>query len=65
MFKNEIYKLTLEHYIVDDDGKKYNIDEPISTQFVMCMKDGVSIPIVLNSMFEKMKNYLLLLEENK
>ena len=57
--KNEVYKLTLEHYIVDDDGKKYHIDEPISTQQVICMKDGISIPIVLNSMFEKMRNYLL------
>lgn len=65
MIKNEIYKLTLEHYIVDDDGKKYNIDEPILTQYVICTRDGISIPIVLNSMFEKMRNYLLLLEENK
>ena len=59
MFKNEVYKLTLEHYIVDDDGKKYRIDEPISTQCITCMNDGISIPIVLNSMFEKMRNYLL------
>lgn len=55
----EMYKLTLEHYVIDDDGKKYHIDEPISTQYVICTKDGISIPIVLNSMFEKMKKYLL------
>lgn len=59
MFKNEVYKLTLEHYIVDDDGKKYHIDEPIFTQFVTRMEDGTSTPVVLNSMFEKMRNYLL------
>lgn len=57
--KNEVYKLTLEHYIVDDDGKKVPIDEPIFTQCVTRMEDGISIPIVLNSMFEKMRNYLL------
>ena len=60
---NEVYKLTLEHYIVDNDGEKVHIDEPISTQYVMCMKNGISIPIVLNSMIEKMKNYLLELEK--
>lgn len=59
MFKNEVYKLTLEHYIIDDDRKKHHIDEPISTQCVICMKDDISIPIVLNSMFEKMRNHLL------
>lgn len=57
--KNEVYKLTLEHYIVDDDGKKIRIDEPISTECVVCMNNGISIPIVLNSMFEKMRRYLL------
>lgn len=59
---NEVYKLTLEHYIVDDDGKKSTLMEPISTQFVhhvVCMNNGISIPIVLNSMFENMRNYLL------
>ena len=59
MFKNEVYKLTLEHYIVDEDGKKCYIDEPISTQCITYMADGISIPIVLNSMFEKMRKYLL------
>lgn len=62
---NEIYKLTLEHYIIDNDGKKVRIDEPISTQYIVCMKDGISIPIVLNSMIEKMRNYLLELERWK
>lgn len=60
---NEVYKLTFEHYIVDNDGKKVNIDEPISTQCVICMNKGISIPIVLNSMIEKMKNYLLEIEK--
>ena len=55
---NEVYKLTFEHYIVDD-GEKINIDEPISTQCVVCMGNGISVPIVLNSMIEKMRNYLL------
>lgn len=57
--KNEVYKLTLEHYIVDDDGKKIRIDEPISTECIVCMNNDISIPIVLNSMFEKMRRYLL------
>ncbi len=56
---NEVYKLTFEHYIIDNDGNKIHIDEPISTQCVICMKNGISIPIVLNNMIEKMRNYLL------
>ena len=56
---NEVYKLTFEHYIIDNDGNKIHIDEPISIQCVICMKNGISIPIVLNDMIEKMRNYLL------
>ena len=61
--KNEVYKLTLEHYIVDDDGRKVHIDEPISTQYVVCMNNGISIPVVLNNMIAKMRTYLLELEK--
>ena len=58
--KNEIYKLTFEHYILDDeDGKKVRIDDPISVQYVISMPDGVSLPIVINNMIEEMKRYLL------
>ena len=60
---NEVYKLTFEHYIIDNDGNKIHIDEPISTQCVVCMKNGISIPMVLNSMIEKMRNYLLEMEK--
>lgn len=61
--KNEVYKLTFEHYIVDEDGKKVRIDEPISTQYVMCVNNGISIPVVLNNMIAKMRNYLLEIEK--
>lgn len=61
---NEVYKLTFEHYIVDNDGKKVRIDDPISTQCVVCMKDGISVPMVLNSMIERMRNYLLEIEND-
>lgn len=60
---NEVYKLTFEHYIIDNDGNKIHIDEPISTQCVVCMKNGISIPTVLNSMIDKMRNYLLEIEK--
>lgn len=56
---NEVYKLTFEHYIIDNDLNKIHIDEPISTQCVVCMKNGISIPVVLNSMIDKIRNYLL------
>jgi len=61
--KNEVYKLTFEHYIVDNDGKKVRIDEPISTQYVMCVNNDISIPVVLNNMIAKMRTYLLELEK--
>ena len=60
---NEVYKLTFEHYIIDNDGHKIRIDEPISTQCAVCMKDGIGIPMVLNSMIDKMRNYLLEMEK--
>ena len=63
--KNEVYKLTFEHYIVDNDGKKVRIDEPISTQYVMCVNNGISIPVVLNNMIAKMRNYLLEMEKTE
>lgn len=62
---NEVYKLTLEHYIVGEDGRKYNIDKPVSTQCIIWMRDGISAPIVVNDMIEKMKDYLLNLELEK
>ena len=61
--RNEEYRLTFEHYIVDNDGKKVRIDEPISIQYVVCMNNDISIPIVLNSMIAKMRNYLLEIEK--
>ena len=60
---NEVYKLTFEHYFIDNDGKKIRLDEPVSTQCVLRMRDNVSIPMVLNSMIDKMRNYLLEVEK--
>ena len=53
---NEIYRLTLEHYI--DNGKdRHRIDEPIVVQMVHTTE--VPVPVCLNRMLDMMKEELL------
>ena len=55
----EGYKMVLTHYIVDSDtGKRIVIDEPIITEQVFDRSYGGS-PIILNRMFNEMKEYTL------
>lgn len=57
---NEIYRLTLEHYI--DDGKnRYRIDEPIVVQMVHVTE--IPVPVCLNRMLDMMRGELLRMED--
>ena len=53
---NEIYRLTLEHYI-DDGENRHRIDEPIVVQMVHVTE--VPVPICLNHMLYMMRRELL------
>lgn len=56
---NEIYRLTLEHYI-DDEGKKQMIEEPLV--FQMVQRSDIPVPVCLNHMLEMMKREVLRME---
>ena len=53
---NEIYCLTLEHYI-DDGENRCKIDEPIVVQMVHVT--NIPVPICLNRMLDIMREELL------
>lgn len=53
---NEIYRLTLEHYI-DDGENRHKIDEPIVVQTVHMTE--VPVSICLNHMLYMMRRELL------
>lgn len=53
---NEIYRLTLDHYI-DDGENRYRIDEPIVVQMVYVTK--VPVSVCLNRMLDIMREGLL------
>ena len=54
----EQYRLTLSHYIIDDDGIKHNIDDPIIIEHAFDRRFNGS-PIILNRMIDQMKDYVL------
>lgn len=53
---NEIYRLTLEHYI-DDGENQHRIDEPIVVQTVHVT--GIPVSVCLNHMLYMMRGELL------
>jgi len=53
---NEIYRLTLEHYI-DDGENRYRIDEPKVVQMIHVTE--IPVPVCLNRMLDKMREKLL------
>ena len=56
----EIYRLTLSHYIVDDEfTERHKIDDPVVVEEVFD-KRYINTPIILNRMLDEMKDYVLL-----
>lgn len=53
----ERYRLVLYHEMIIDD-KNISLDEPIVTEYVVNKSYG-TISIVINEMFERLKNYML------
>lgn len=54
---NEIYRLTLEHYI-DDGENRYRIDEPLVVQMIVD-RQYTPTAICLNRMLDMMREELL------
>ena len=55
---NEVYRLTLEHYM-DYSGERVRIEEPIVVQMVQIAINGVSAPVCLNMMLDRMKEEVI------
>ena len=55
---NEVYRLTLEHYMVANDGSKHRLEEPLVVQMIYDISFG-GLPHLLNQMLDTMKNAVL------
>lgn len=54
----EVYKITLTHYIQDEEGEKCELEEPIVCQHIWD-RTFCGHEIILNKMFDSMKAYVL------
>ena len=54
---NEVYRLTLEHYM-DIEGSKHKLDDPIIVQTIMDHDHGITT-LCLNHMIDMMRDMLL------
>lgn len=60
MIEQEIYTITVEHYMQDEKGKKHRLEEPIKIKSIYDRSYGHNAAILLNEMFDKLKRYALL-----
>lgn len=54
----EVYKITLTHYIQDEKGEKFEIEEPIICQHIV-ERTFCGHGIILNQMLDRVKAYVL------
>ena len=54
----EVYQITVEHYMQYGDGTKARLDQPIVIKGIYD-RCGASAAILLNDMFDKLKDYAL------
>lgn len=54
----EVYKITVTHYLQDEDGKRFEVEEPIICQHIFD-RTFCGQGIILNQMFDRMKAYVL------
>lgn len=55
---NEVYRLTLEHLVIDNDGKRSRLEEPLVVQMIYDRRYTPSA-VCLNSMIERMRDEVL------
>lgn len=54
----EIYQLTLTHYMQDEEGNRIRLEEPVVCNSIFDRRFGNPV-IVLNEIFERTKEYVL------
>ena len=58
LLPNEVYRLTLEHYLNDEDGNKHHLEDPLVVKAIYDRRYG-SVPYLLNHMLDMMKDTVL------
>ena len=54
----EVYKIIVTHYMQDENGEKYELEEPIACQYICDRAYGGS-GVILNRMFDETKAFAL------
>ena len=55
---NEVYRLVLHHFILDGDGERHKLDEPLVVQMIVDRTHGNN-SYSLNRMMDMMRHELL------
>ena len=57
----ERYRIIMRHEYVDDQGKSYEIDDPLSVDYMILRgeKYGMPMPLLINEMMDKLKKALI------
>lgn len=56
----ERYRIIMRHDFIDDQGKSYEIDDPLSVDYMILRgeKYGMPMPLLINEMMDKLKKAL-------
>ena len=57
----ERYRIIMRHDFIDDQGKSYEIDDPLCADYTILRgeKYGMPMPLLLNEMMDKLKEALI------
>ena len=55
---NEVYSLRLDHYMVDDEGDRFKLEEPLAVQMIIDRRT-MPVPVCLNRMLDMMREEVL------
>ena len=54
----EVYQITVTHYMQDDEGKRIKLGEPIICNAIYERRFG-NVSVLLNQMLDEVKNYVM------
>ena len=57
----ERYRIIMRHDFIDDQGKSYEIDDPLFVDYTIFRgeKYGMPMPLLLNEMMDKLKKAMI------
>ena len=64
MIAFETYRLTLNHYFVDDKGNRHKLEEPCILEYSIDRADPhPPVPFIINSMMDRFKQEILRMKD--